>query len=183
MTVDESSLTGESLPVEKRAGEALLGGSAVKTGEVDAIIDSTGKNTFMGQSAHLMNKAQPRGHFEKILLSIALCLVAVAIVLVIVIFCHSLTISGVSISGMLSRLITLSDHDAADNIQLCMVVLVASIPIALPVVATSTMAVGAQRLAQHNAVVSRLAAIEELAGMDILCSDKTGNTALMYGVL
>ena len=60
-----------------------------------------------------------------------------------------------------------------------MVVLVASIPIALPVVATSTMAVGAQRLAQHNAVVSRLAAIEELAGMDILCSDKTGNLGVM----
>ena len=157
-TIDESALTGESLPVTKYPGDEILAGAVMKTGETDAVITKTGVNSFLGKSASLVASVQNSGHLQKVLFGITMAMVAFSLFFIVIII-------GVT----LSRGVPFTDV-----LQLAVVVLIASIPIATPVVATSTMAVGSRKMARANAIVSRLAAIEEMAGMNMLCSDKTG---------
>ena len=112
----------------------------------------------MGKSAALVASVTGASHFQKVIYGNAAALVIAAIICVVVIL-------GVQLSRGVSFPLVL---------QLCVIVLIAAIPITLPVVATGTLAVGARKLAADNCIVSRLASIEEMAGMDILCSDKTG---------
>ena len=156
--VDQSALTGESLPVTHQSGDALFSGSIIRTGEIDALVYATGSNTYFGKTAQLVQEAQTASHFQRAVLKIGNYLIILAVALVTVIITVAL-FRGDPI------LVTL---------QFALVLTVAAIPVAMPTVLSVTMAVGARLLAKKEAIVTRLAAIEELAGVDILCSDKTG---------
>ena len=156
--VDQSALTGESLPVSRKTGESVYSGSILKRGEIDAVVSATGKATYFGKTAQLVESAHTVSHFQKAVLKIGNYLIVLAVVLVILI------ISVAVFRG--DKFIT--------TLQFALVLTVAAIPVAMPTVLSVTMAVGARLLARKQAIVSRLVAIEELAGMDLLCSDKTG---------
>ena len=158
LSVDQSALTGESLPVEKKAGDVVYSGSVVKRGEMTAIVVNTGKNTYIGHTAHLVASASSVTGLSKIISKIVYFLVGLAIILGAITFYYGVSIGLPILSDLLFVLI----------------LLVASIPIALPVVLTVTMSLGALSLARRKAIVRRLVAIEEMASMDVLCSDKTG---------
>ncbi len=156
--VDQSALTGESLPVARKPGEAVFSGSIVRQGETDAIVYATGTNTFFGKTAALVEQAKTASHFQKAVLRIGDYLIVLAVVLVAVIVGFGLF-----------------RHDPMlDTFEFALVLLVAAIPVAMPTVLSVTMAVGARLLSKKQAIVTRLSSIEELAGVDILCSDKTG---------
>lgn len=158
LLTDESALTGESLPVEKHVSDVAYSGSVIKQGEMDAMVVTTGMSTFFGKTARLVSEARVESHFQKAVLKIGDYLIAIAVVLVAVIF-----------------VVGLFRHESIPEIlKFSLVLVVAAIPAALPAVLTVTMAVGAGALARKEAIVSKMTAIEEMAGMDILCSDKTG---------
>ncbi|MGH6736703.1 MAG: plasma-membrane proton-efflux P-type ATPase [Methyloceanibacter sp.] len=156
--VDQAALTGESLPVSRKAGEVLYSGAIVRQGETDAIVFATGGNTFFGKTAALVAEAHTVSHFQRAVLKIGDYLIVIAIALVTLIFAVAL----------------FRGDPVMTTLQFALVLTVAAIPVAMPAVLSVTMAVGARRLAAKEAIVSRLAAIEELAGVDVLCSDKTG---------
>ncbi len=156
--VDQSALTGESLPATRKSGEAVFSGSIVRRGEIDAMVYATGANTYFGKTVQLVEEAHTVSHFQKAVLKIGNYLIVLAAVLVALIVT-----------------VALLRHDPVlDTLEFAMVLLVAAIPVAMPTVLSVTMAVGARLLAKKQVVVTRLSAIEELAGVDILCSDKTG---------
>ena len=158
LSVDESTLTGESLPVDKKSGDVCYSGSIVRQGEMNGLVVATAMNTFFGRTAKLVAEARTKSHFQKAVIKIGNYLIALAIVLVVVIF-----------------IVAMFRHESALSIlQFILVLVIAAIPVALPAVLTVTMAVGAIALARKKAIVSKLASIEEMAGMDVLCSDKTG---------
>jgi H+-transporting ATPase len=158
VSVDQSALTGESLPATRKAGEAVFSGSIIRRGEVGALVYATGGNTYFGKTAQLVQEAITVSHFQKAVLKIGNYLIILALVLVAVII-------GFAIYRGDEILATL---------QFALVLTVAAIPVAMPTVLSVTMAVGARILAKKQAIVSRLVAIEELAGVDVLCADKTG---------
>ena len=156
--VDESALTGESLPAERGPGDAVFSGSVIRQGEISALVYGTGANTYFGQTAELVQDVQTASHFQKAVLRIGKFLILLALGMVVV-------ITVVSI---------LRGEPILTTLQFVLVLTVAAIPVAMPTVLSVTMAVGARQLAKKKAIVSRLVAIEELAGVDVLCSDKTG---------
>ena len=158
LQVDESALTGESLPVDKKVAEIAFSGSIVRQGEMTALVFATGMNTYFGRTAKLVELAKTQSHFQKAVVKIGDYLIILAIVLVTLIFIVA----------------TLRHESLLQTLQFALVLVVAAIPAALPAVLSVTMAVGAMELAKKEAIVSRLAAIEEMAGVDVLCSDKTG---------
>ncbi|MGY6275681.1 plasma-membrane proton-efflux P-type ATPase [Methylomonas sp. MgM2] len=158
LTVDQSALTGESLPVDKHIGDLLYASSVTKQGETIGVVTATGANTFFGKTAKLVGSAKTVSHFKKAVIQIGDYLIFISLALVFV-----LVLVGIERHLPLMELV-----------QFALILTVAAIPVALPAVLSVTMAVGAIRLAKLKAIVSRLEAIEELAGMDILCSDKTG---------
>ncbi len=158
LLLDESALTGESLPVEEKPGDTVYSGSIVRKGEMDTRVTTIGVNTFFGKTARLVQTKPPRSHFQAAVERIGNYLIILAVVLVSIVFVVSLMRSA----------------SVLDTLQFILILVVAAIPAALPAVMTVTLAVGAVALAKKGAIVSRLTAIEEIAGMDILCSDKTG---------
>jgi H+-transporting ATPase len=156
--VDQSSLTGESLPVSRSTGNPLYAGSVIRRGETKAIVSATGPATFFGHTAQLVESSGVESHFQRAVLKIGDYLIALAVALVAIIL-------GVALFRGDQMLTTL---------QFALVLTVAAIPVAMPAVLSVTMAVGARLLTAKKAIVTRLAAIEELAGVDVLCSDKTG---------
>jgi H+-transporting ATPase len=156
--VDQSALTGESLPAPRTAGEAVFSGSIIRTGEIDALVYATGENTYFGKTAQLVQGAHTVSHFQRAVLKIGNYLILLAVTLVAIIITVALFRGD--------KILT--------TLQFALVLTVAAIPVAMPTVLSVTMAVGARLLARKEAIVTRLAAIEELAGVDILCSDKTG---------
>ncbi len=158
LSIDESTLTGESLPVEKKVADICYAGSIVRQGEMDALVVATAMNTFFGKTARLVAQAKTQSHFQKAVIKIGNYLIVLAIVLVALIF-----------------VVAIFRHEGVlETLQFTLVLTIAAIPVALPAVLTVTMAVGAIALAKKKAIVSKLSAIEEMAGMDILCTDKTG---------
>jgi H+-transporting ATPase len=155
---DESALTGESLPVEKHVMDNAYSGAVAARGEMTAVVEKIGMSTYFGKTAKMVEEARTKSHFEKAIIKIGNFLIIMAIFLVILIFFMAL----------------FRHDDLMLTLRFALVLTVASIPVALPAVLTITMAVGAINLAKKQAIVSRLASIEELAGMDVLCSDKTG---------
>ncbi len=158
LAADESALTGESLPVEKSAGETAYSGSVIRRGEMTGVVTATGMNTYFGKTAMLVQSAEPRSHFQRAVLGIGNYLIMttlalVTVILVVAVFRHT---------------------PFWESVQFSLILTVAAIPVALPTVLSVTMAVGAEKLARMKAVVSRLVSIEELAGVDVLCADKTG---------
>src|SRR5436853_3583629 len=164
ISIDQSALTGESLPVSKRSGEEAYSGSIVKQGEMAAVVTATGANTFFGRTAKLVAAAGSVSHFQRAVMRTGNFLIILALVLVVIL--------------VAARLFDMRGHyDRVALLRLAEVVLillVASVPVAMPAVLSVTMALGARLLAKRKAIVSRLEAIEELAGVDVLCSDKTG---------
>ncbi|WP_254066568.1 plasma-membrane proton-efflux P-type ATPase [Acidisoma sp. S159] len=158
ISVDQSALTGESLPAAKKSGDAVFSGSIVRRGEISALVYATGAKTYFGQTAELVQSAAPVSHFQKAVLRIGNYLIILAVVLVSVIV-------GVGIYR---------GEPVFTVLQFALVLTVAAIPVAMPTVLSVTMAVGARLLAKKQAIVSKLIAIEELAGVDVLCADKTG---------
>ena len=156
--VDQSALTGESLPATRKSGEAVFSGSIIRRGEIGALVYATGSNTYFGKTAQLVQEAHSVSHFQKAVLKIGNYLIVLAVALVAVII-------GFAVYRGDPILTTL---------QFALVLTVAAIPVAMPTVLSVTMAVGARLLARKKAIVSKLVAIEELAGVDVLCSDKTG---------
>jgi H+-transporting ATPase len=156
--VDQSALTGESLPATRKSGEAVYSGSIIRQGEIDALVYATGEKTYFGKTAELVEQAHVASHFQKAVLKIGNYLIILAVSLVTVIIVVAL----------------LRGDPILTTLQFALVLTVAAIPVAMPTVLSVTMAVGARLLAKKEAIVSRLEAIEELAGVDILCSDKTG---------
>jgi H+-transporting ATPase len=158
LLVDQSALTGESLPVEKHVSDVVYAGSIIRQGEMDAIVVGTGVNTYMGKTAKLVEQARTESHFQKAVVRIGNFLIVIASVLVAIVF-----------------LAVLFRHEEfLKTLQFALVLIVAAIPVALPAVLTVTMAVGAVALTRKEAIVSKLVSIEEMAGVDVLCSDKTG---------
>ncbi len=160
LLADMSALTGESLPVTKNVGDEIYGNAIIKKGEMIARVTKTGLDTYFGKTVKLVAKAEKeqRSHFQKMVVTVGNFLILITVVLVAVIIFVGL----------------FRHENIFDLLEFSLVLTVAAIPVALPAVLTVTMAVGAVNLAKKQAIVSRLQAIEELAGMDILCSDKTG---------
>ncbi|MBN2809474.1 MAG: plasma-membrane proton-efflux P-type ATPase [Deltaproteobacteria bacterium] len=156
--VDQSALTGESLPVTRKTGETMFSGSIIRQGEIEALVYGTGQNTYFGKTALLVQEAHTVSHFQRAVLKIGNYLIILAVTLVVLILAVAL----------------FRGDPMMTTLQFALVLTVAAIPVAMPTVLSVTMAVGARLLATKEAIVSRLAAIEELAGTDILCSDKTG---------
>jgi H+-transporting ATPase len=156
--VDESALTGESLPATRNPGEAIFSGSIVRRGEIGALVYATGTHTYFGKTAELVQGPRTASHFQRAVLKIGNYLILLAVVLVTVIIAISI----------------FRGDPVLTTLQFALVLTVAAIPVAMPTVLSVTMAVGARLLAGKKAIVSRLVAIEELAGVDVLCADKTG---------
>ncbi len=156
--IDQSALTGESLPVARKPGETVYSSSIIQRGENEAVVYATGSFTYLGKTAHLVEKGPPVSHFQRAVLKIGDYLIIIAACLVVLILAVALYRGD--------RLIT--------TLEFCLILTVAAIPVAMPTVLSVTMAVGARLLAQKEAIVSRLSSIEEMAGIDVLCSDKTG---------
>ena len=158
VSVDQSALTGESLPATRKSGDAVFSGSIMRRGEIDALVYATGTKTYFGKTAELVETAVTVSHFQKAVLKIGNYLIMLAIALVAVIIALGIY----------------RGDPILTTLQFALVLTVAAIPVAMPTVLSVTMAVGARLLAKKQAIVSKLVAIEELAGVDVLCADKTG---------
>ncbi|KAL3841056.1 hypothetical protein ACJIZ3_025647 [Penstemon smallii] len=163
LKIDQSALTGESLPVTKNPYDEVFSGSTCKQGELEAIVIATGVHTFFGKAAHLVDSTNQVGHFQKVLTAIGnFCICSIAV-------------------GMLAEIIVMypiQHRPYRSGIDNLLVLLIGGIPIAMPTVLSVTMAIGSHRLSQQGAITKRMTAIEEMAGMDVLCSDKTGTLTL-----
>ncbi|BBN06181.1 H+-transporting ATPase [Marchantia polymorpha subsp. ruderalis] len=163
LKIDQSALTGESLPVTKKSGDEVYSGSTCKQGELEAVVIATGVHSFFGKAAHLVDSTHQVGHFQKVLTAIGnFCIVSIAI-------------------GLLVEIIVMfaiQHRKYREGIDNLLVLLIGGIPIAMPTVLSVTMAIGSHRLSQQGAITKRMTAIEEMAGMDVLCSDKTGTLTL-----
>jgi H+-transporting ATPase len=156
--VDESSLTGESLPVEKHSEDIGYAGAVVHQGEMRCSVITTGMKNFFVKTARLVEDTRTQSHLQKAVVKIGDYLILIAVFLVVIIF-----------------VVAFFRHESIpETLQFALVLSVAAIPVALPAVLSVTMAVGASSLAKIEAIVSKLVAIEEMAGMDVLCADKTG---------
>ena len=166
-SIDQAALTGESLPVAKKVGDEAYSGCVVKQGEMEAVVIATGSNTFFGRTARLVAGAGAASHAQKAMFQIGNFLIVLAVVLAAILVAFRVYHDIVVVD-------TWGINDALGILQFVLVLLVASIPVAMPTVFSITMALGALALSKEKAIVSKLSAIEEMAGVDILCSDKTG---------
>ncbi|KAK1269953.1 Plasma membrane ATPase 4 [Acorus gramineus] len=163
LKIDQSALTGETFPATKSPGDEVFSGSTCKQGEIEAVVIATGVHTFFGKAAHLVDSTNNVGHFQKVLTAIGnfcICSIAVGILVEIVVMYF------------------IQHRRYRDGIDNLLVLLIGGIPIAMPTVLSVTMAIGSHRLSQQGAITKRMTAIEEMAGMDVLCSDKTGTLTL-----
>lgn len=163
LKIDQSALTGESLPVTKRTGDEVFSGSTCKHGEIEAVVIATGVHSFFGKAAHLVDSTEVVGHFQQVLTAIGnfcICSIAVGMILEIIV------------------MFPIQLRSYRDGINNLLVLLIGGIPIAMPTVLSVTLAIGSHRLSQQGAITKRMTAIEEMAGMDVLCSDKTGTLTL-----
>jgi H+-transporting ATPase len=165
VSVDQSALTGESLPATRKPGDAVFSGSIVRRGEIGALVYATGTHTYFGRTAQLVEEAHTVSHFQKAVLKIGNYLIVLAVGLVAII---------VTVAIFRGDPLLHAKPPADPVLLFALILTVAAIPVAMPTVLSVTMAVGARRLAKKQAIVSRLVAIEELAGVDVLCADKTG---------
>jgi H+-transporting ATPase len=156
--VDQSALTGESLPVDKKTGDTAYSGSIAKQGEMLAQVTTTGGRTYFGRTAKLVGQAHTVSHFQRAVLTIGDYLIYLSL--------------GLAAILVITRLIR--GDSALTLVQFTLILVVAAIPVAMPAVLSVTMAIGALVLARMKAILARLEAIEEMAGMNVLCSDKTG---------
>jgi H+-transporting ATPase len=155
---DESDLTGESQAVEKSAGATVYAGSRLKRGEASGEVTATGQHTYFGKAADLVKTAKTVSHLQEIIFAIVKYLVVLDAVLV----------------GALLVYAAFAPLQWSEVLPFALILLVASVPVALPGMFTIATALGALDMSHHGVLVTRLSAIEEAAAMDVLCTDKTG---------
>ena len=189
--IDQSSLTGESLPVTKYHGRECYAGSICKQGEAVAVVIGTGLNTFFGRAASLISETESEGHLQVVLKQVGnVCLITIA-VWVIIELGVQFGLRGTSswansqpplglFGNLYGQSLCQGGANNCPTLNNILVIIVGGIPVAMPTVLSVTMAIGATRLSKKQAIVSRLTAVEELAGMDVLCSDKTGTLTLNH---
>ena len=158
LTVDESALTGESVPVTKKVGDMVYSGSIVKRGEMTGVVVATGLNTYFGRTVQLVQSAKTTSEYQKLVINIGNYLIVLSLIMVSIMFLVELH----------------RGKPVIELLRFALVLTVAAIPAALPAVLSITMAIGAYELAKRQAIVTKLVAIEELAAVDTLCADKTG---------
>jgi H+-transporting ATPase len=159
LQVDQSGITGESLAVDKHKNDTCYASSAVKRGEAFVVITATGDSTFVGRAASLVARASGgTGHFTQVLHDIGTTLLVLVIITLLIVWVSSYYRSN----GII------------DILRFTLAITIVGVPVGLPAVVTTTMAVGAAYLAKKKAIVQKLSAIESLAGVEILCTDKTG---------
>lgn len=159
LQIDQSAITGESFAIDKKQNDLVYSASTVKTGQAFMIVTATGFNTFVGKAAKLVSSLSSNsGHFTDVLngIGISLLVFVVFTLLIVWVVCFYRSVSIVQI------------------LRYTLAITVIGVPVGLPAVVTTTMAVGAAYLAKKKAIVQKLSAIESLAGVEILCSDKTG---------
>ena len=160
--VDQAAMTGESLPVTMYKGDKPLMGSTVVRGETEGTVEKIGADTFLGTTAALLESGGERfSNLQILIISLVSVLTVISLVLCIIVLAYLSTVT-----------------DFVEALSFTIVLLVASIPMALEIVTTTTLALGSKELSHEGAIVARLAAIEDLAGMSILCSDKTGTLTM-----
>jgi H+-transporting ATPase len=158
VTVDQSALTGESLPVTARQADIIYSSSIIKRGHATILVLNTGANTYFGKTAELVKIAKPRSHQEQIMTAIVKYMMYVSIVAL-------LLVAGDA---------TLTHIDQLTIMRFALIFLMGAVPVALPAVFAIVLSVGAIELAKRKALVTRLDSIEDAASMDMLCLDKTG---------
>ncbi|MCW6159903.1 MAG: plasma-membrane proton-efflux P-type ATPase [Candidatus Micrarchaeales archaeon] len=159
LDVDQSVLTGESMPIAKKRNAIVYSGSVVKRGEAKCVVVTTGYSTFYGRTTELVQTAKPKTHLDKMILGIVKSLIAIDAVVVVVLFLFSYFALH---------------SDPLVILTFLLVVLIASVPVSLPAAFTVSMAVGTERLAKKSILVTKLESIEEAASLDVVCLDKTG---------
>jgi H+-transporting ATPase len=170
VSLDQSSVTGECIPVDAGDGDAAYSGTVVTRGEATGVVTATGSSTLFGRTSVLVREARTATHLESVIFHIVRYLVIIDVTLVIVMFTFAAAI-GVPLS---------------DTAPFALIILIASVPVALPTTFTVAQAVGAQELSRgsderhpgHGVLVTRLSAVQEGASMDVLCTDKTGTLTL-----
>ncbi|MGD0177702.1 MAG: plasma-membrane proton-efflux P-type ATPase, partial [Candidatus Bathyarchaeia archaeon] len=162
LDVDQSALTGESVTVDRSSGSVVYSGSAVKRGEATGIVTATGTKTYFGKTVELLELSKPKLHMEEITVKVAHRLAMMILVALLVTFAYAL------LTGM----------QLAVLIPLAAVLLVATVPVAMPTMFTLNMALGSSELAKRGVLVTRLSASEDAAAMDVLCADKTGTMTM-----
>ncbi|KAF9927415.1 hypothetical protein FBU30_003273 [Linnemannia zychae] len=167
LQVDQSALTGESLPLSKNKGATVYSSSIVKQGQQMAVVTKTGGDTFIGRAAGLMAVAPEEGHFQKIINRIGNFLIYITVILVVIIMAYLLVVDRGTPDGEFKKVL-----------ERVLVLTIAAIPVGLPTVMSVTMAMGAKELAVRKVIVKRLTAVEEMASVSVLCSDKTGTLTL-----
>ncbi len=156
---DDSVITGESMPKSKGVGEVLFDGSVVRRGEASCFVVGTGFNTLYGKTAKLVESASPRSHLQDAIMNIIKWLVLVDSFIIVLMFIYGLFLVGIPLLEL---------------VEFLLVLLIASIPVALSTAFTVTMALGSERLARKSILVTKLESIEEVSTMNVLCADKTG---------
>jgi H+-transporting ATPase len=156
--LDQSALTGESVAVETGAGAMAYAASVVRRGEATGEVMATGQRTYFGKTAELVRTARSTSHLALTIFKIVRVLIVIDVVLI----------------GALLVYAARADLPVRDVLPFALILLVASVPVALPATFTLATALGAAELARSGALLTRLSAIEEAAGMDVLCTDKTG---------
>jgi H+-transporting ATPase len=160
--VDQSALTGESVIVEKSAGEIAFSGSSVKRGEATGVVAATGTRTYFGKTVSLLKLARPKLHMEEVTVKVARMLLLLVLVSLLCAFIYAVVVG----------------FPLAELLPLAGVLLVASVPVAMPTMFTVNMTLGASALAKQGVLVTRLSASEDAATMDVLCVDKTGTVTM-----
>jgi H+-transporting ATPase len=162
LTIDQSALTGETLPINRAADEIVYSGSTVQQGEATAVVVATGLRTYFGRTAELVESAHPKLHVEEIVAGVVKWLFLIVSIMV------SITVAASLVQGF----------PIFDILPLSLVLLMSAVPVALPVMFTVSMAVGSIELARRGVLVTRLSAAEDAANMDMLCADKTGTLTM-----
>eukprot|EP00842_Homolaphlyctis_polyrhiza_P001220 jgi/Hompol1/2099/HPOL_002181-RA len=176
LQIDQAALTGESLPVNKGKGAIAYSSSIVKQGQQLAVVTKTGPHTFIGRAAGLIAITSEEGHFQKIINQIGNFLILVTIVMVVIIMIINMTVKQIQDENF--NVVTETGERFKISLKQVLILTIAAIPVGLPTVMSVTMALGAKELSKKEVVVKRLTAIEELASVSILCSDKTGTLTL-----
>ena len=160
--LDQSMLTGESGVVDRYTGELAFSGSAVKRGEATGVVDATGTKTYFGKTISLLDLAKPKLHMEEVTVKVARRLAIIVVSSLLIVFVYAAVI-GFELEVLL---------------PLAAVLLIASVPVAMPIMYTLNMALGSVSLAKQGVLVTRLSASEDAATMDMLCADKTGTVTV-----
>jgi H+-transporting ATPase len=160
--LDQSVLTGESGIVDRLPAEIAYSGSAVKRGEATGIVDATGTRTYFGRTISLLELAKPKLHMEEVTVKVARQLAILVLASLLIVFVYAV----------------LTGFELAVLLPLAGVLLIASVPVAMPTMFTINMALGSAVLAKQGVLVTRLSASEDAATMDVLCADKTGTITM-----